>query len=307
MAREFAKIKPSIWQDDDFRALPPTAQHLYFVVLTDPDLSYCGVADWRPKRIAPKASGWTVDDISAAGAILTDARLLVIDESTEEVLVRSFLRHDGVMAHNKLCVSAMNAFSAVASNTLRGVIVHELNRLKLEFPEWPAWGRQKVIEVLKRNSLAPGLAPSVAPGLGAGLAPGLAPEVAPTPAYGLANDLQQQQQQQHTTATEESNDSSSSRAPRATKRQVPEDYRPSDKAVEWQKANHPNVNVADETERFINHHRAKGSKFVDLDAAWRNWIKNAVKFAAENPRRLTAVPSGDDRWQTPAADFDERW
>jgi len=45
MAREFAKIKASIWQDDDFRALPVEAQHLYFVVLTDPDLSYCGVAD----------------------------------------------------------------------------------------------------------------------------------------------------------------------------------------------------------------------------------------------------------------------
>lgn len=301
MAREFAKIKPSIWQDDDFRALPPMAQHLYLVVLTDPELSYCGVADWRPKRMAPKSSGWTVEQIEAAGSVLTDARLLVIDETTEEALVRSFLRHDGVMAHNKLCVSAMNAFSAVASNTLRGVIVHELNRLKNEFPQWPAWGRQQVIEVLKRNAIDPGLAPSVAPGLEAGLAPGLASDVAPTPAYGLASALQQQQQQQHTTATEESKDSSGSRK-RATT--IPEDFEPSGKALEWQREKYPTVNVADETERFINHHRAKGSKFVDHDAAWRNWIKNADRFAAEKPRQLHAVGAGS----APAAsDYDERW
>lgn len=77
---------------------------------------------------------------------------------------------------------------------------------------------------------------------------------------------------------------------RTRKRAIPLDYQPSPKAITWQQEHHPAVNVADETERFINHHRSKGSKFVDLDAAWRNWIKNAVRFAAEQPRHLTPVP-----------------
>src|SRR5699024_10157272 len=168
MAREFAKVKSAIWQDDDFRSLPPLAQHLYFVILTDPELSYCGVADWRPRRMTPKSGGWTLDDIQTAGATLTEHRLLIVDEDTEEVLVRSFLRHDGVMQHNKLCVSAATAFSAVASNTLRGVIVHELQRLQAEFPEWPSWERQQVQEVLKRNSVDPAAATPLASPLAPG-------------------------------------------------------------------------------------------------------------------------------------------
>jgi hypothetical protein len=31
---------------------------------------------------------------------------------------------------------------------------------------------------------------------------------------------------------------------------------------------------------FKDHHRAKGSRFIDWDAAWRTWCRNAVKFAA---------------------------
>lgn len=178
MAREFAKVKSGIWQDDDFRELPREAQHLYFVILTDPELSYCGVTDWRPRRIVPKATNWTLADVQDAGTILSERLLIVVDEDTEEVLVRSFLRHDGVMQHNKLCISAMTAFSAVASNDLRGVIVHELNRLAKEFPEWPSWERDQVREVLKRRTLDPELVPRLAPGVAPGLGPGPAPEPA---------------------------------------------------------------------------------------------------------------------------------
>ena len=32
------------------------------------------------------------------------------------------------------------------------------------------------------------------------------------------------------------------------------------------------------TEKFINYHRAKGSKFSSWEAAWRNWILNELKF-----------------------------
>ena len=153
-SRAFMKVNLSIWQDDDFRALPPLAQHLYFVVGTN-KLSYCGVGDWRPKRLLPLSQGWTAEEIDVSARILQEQRLLIIDEDTEEVLVRSFIRHDGVMGHNKLCVSAANAFAEVASNTIRAVIVHELHRLKEENPEWTAWSKLAVQGVLKRNSIDP--------------------------------------------------------------------------------------------------------------------------------------------------------
>lgn len=41
------------------------------------------------------------------------------------------------------------------------------------------------------------------------------------------------------------------------------------------------LDLDDEAEKFRNYHRAKGSKMADWRAAWRTWILNACKFAAE--------------------------
>jgi hypothetical protein len=38
-------------------------------------------------------------------------------------------------------------------------------------------------------------------------------------------------------------------------------------------------------EKFVDHHQAKGSTFADWSAAWRNWCRNEVKFAAERASR----------------------
>lgn len=41
------------------------------------------------------------------------------------------------------------------------------------------------------------------------------------------------------------------------------------------------LNVKEEFERFQDHHRAKGTVFLDWDAGWRTWVRNGVKFQAE--------------------------
>lgn len=153
MARDFASIKLAIWNDDDFRDLTPAGQHLYFVLLTDRSLSYCGVANWAPKKLAQKALGWTVASILDAALELVENRLLVIADDTDEYLVRSFVRHDGVMSHPKLCVSAAIATQEVGSNALRQVVIGELKRLKTDRPDLPAWGKDQVLEVIKRKAI----------------------------------------------------------------------------------------------------------------------------------------------------------
>lgn len=169
MARTHARMKVAIWHDDDFRALSMPAQHLYFTLSTDPDLSYCGIADWRPARLAGKANAWIQDAIEAAAYELTAARFIAICEATEEALVRSFVRHDGVLQNAKLCVSAANAVASVASNDLRSIVVAELVRAKKEEPEWVAWKSDAVRSVLRRKAtdirevdpFGPDLAPSL--------------------------------------------------------------------------------------------------------------------------------------------------
>jgi hypothetical protein len=40
--RDHARVNLDIWGDDDWRDLTPPAQHLYFTLYTDPELSFCG-------------------------------------------------------------------------------------------------------------------------------------------------------------------------------------------------------------------------------------------------------------------------
>ena len=66
MARDRANIRTDIWNDDDFRQLSASAQLLYLQLLTSATLTYAGVADWRPKRIAALACGRNAKDVEAA-------------------------------------------------------------------------------------------------------------------------------------------------------------------------------------------------------------------------------------------------
>lgn len=50
---------------------------------------------------------------------------------------------------------------------------------------------------------------------------------------------------------------------------------------EWASKVAPNLDLEAETEKFLDYHRAKGSAFVDWDAAWKLWIRNGKKFAEE--------------------------
>lgn len=159
MAREYAQVRLAIWGDDDFRALSPRAQHLYLTLLTSPSLSHCGVGDWRPKRIAALAAGWSAGEVEEAAAELVGKLFIVVDEDTEEVLVRSFLRHDGLMKQPKMATAMASAHAAVASTVLRRVIVHELQRLKQDHPELKGWGSEKASELLSKESVDPSTYP----------------------------------------------------------------------------------------------------------------------------------------------------
>lgn len=155
MAREFAKIVNSIWIDDDWRALTVPAQHLYLVLLTDPKLSYAGVTDWQPKRITQKAAQWSQFEFYKAAAELSEAYFVVVDEDTEEVLVRSFLKNDEIMKHPKLSVSMAKAYADIASNKVRQALVHELQALASRYPDWVGWTKPQVKEVLRQRATDP--------------------------------------------------------------------------------------------------------------------------------------------------------
>jgi hypothetical protein len=153
MARQYGQIKVSIWVDDDFLDLSPMAQWLFIHLSTHADLSHCGVVDWRLKRIVPKATGLTIGILESAAQELIENVYIIADEDTEEVLVRSFMRSDGLLKQRNMGAAVAKAYASVSSRTIRGVVVHELHRLKTENPEWTSWGALK--DALASRSINP--------------------------------------------------------------------------------------------------------------------------------------------------------
>lgn len=155
MAMDYAQVRRDIWSDEDFRELPQASQWLYIHVITSPTISYCGVADWRPARIAALTSDMTARSIEAAAVELEGNHYLIVDRDTEEVLVRSWVKHDGLMGKWNMAAALARTYGEVASKVLRGVIVHELLRLRKNDPTMRGWERDDVVKLLAKPSIAP--------------------------------------------------------------------------------------------------------------------------------------------------------
>lgn len=159
MARTYAQILTRIWTDRDFRRLGPHEQLLYLHLVSHPKLSYAGVTDWRPNRIAVLSDGLTVDDVETAAGVLVARGYLIIDEETEEVFVRSYHRNDGCLKVANMGKAVALAYSEVTSDKILGAIAWELQRLHRQNPEWKGWasiGDLLDVEGIDPATLVPG-------------------------------------------------------------------------------------------------------------------------------------------------------
>lgn len=137
MARSEARISVDIWDaDSDFIRLSPGAQWLYFLLLTQPDLNHLGVLALRERRWARKASNTTVNDVRAYIGELGAERYVVVDEDTEELLIRSFIRRDKVYRQPNVLRAAADNLRLLTSAILRRALAVELRRIQaMEMPD----------------------------------------------------------------------------------------------------------------------------------------------------------------------------
>ena len=153
MARDHARIRLDIWADDDFGSLTSSAQWLYLHLLSSPTLSFAGVADWRPARIAGRTAELTAADVEFFATELERDHYVLIDRRTEEALIRSWVKHDGLMKSPNMAKALVKAYGATASQTLRAVIVGQLHRLHEAKPELKGWTNAATL--LGRDALTP--------------------------------------------------------------------------------------------------------------------------------------------------------
>lgn len=139
MARDHARIYTAIWSDPDFLALKVAEQHAYFVLVTSIGLSRCGVVTYVPARFDHLASDLTEQKLRKAVAGLRTSRFAIVDDRTQELLVRSYVRHDGVLDRLNMGKATGTAFEAVVSDDIRDAIGVELARHMKEKPDLQGW------------------------------------------------------------------------------------------------------------------------------------------------------------------------
>lgn len=283
MARDHARVNVTIWGDPDFRALPAPAQHLYLTLWTAPQLSYCGVHEWRPGRLAARSTGYDAAAIKEIGACLTARHFLVIDENTEECLIRSWMRFDGLMKQPRLVISCIKAYADVESAVIRKVLVHEMKKIRDESPGLACWSDPRVTDVLTHDSVSAKDLPAISDPFGEGFGyhfgkslgqtrdgVSVPVSVPPTPAPAPApnsNSLGGAKRADTTKAKP---------ASRAKRR--PDDWEPTPRHREI--AAERGVDIKREQRQFCDHHDAKGSKFIDWNKAFNTWLRNARAYGA---------------------------
>lgn len=172
MPSDHARIHLDIWGDDDWLDLPADAQCLYMTLYTSPGRTLCGAHEWNVGKIRQRAADWTAERIDAAAEILSQRLFLIIDTDTGECLLRSWIKHDGLWRTPNMAVSVANARANLASRTLRGVIVHEVTKLRAAEPKSSSWDRPAVQSMLGQKAIDPSLLEPFAKGASKGGANG---------------------------------------------------------------------------------------------------------------------------------------
>lgn len=135
MARDYGRIRITVWQDEDFLALTSNAQRLYFYLVTQSKIDMAGVLPWRPRMAAKSAADLTEQNITDALHELEKAVYVLLDEDTDELLVRSFVRNDEILKSPNMAKALTKAWRGIDSEILRGVVAYEVSRLQDDQPD----------------------------------------------------------------------------------------------------------------------------------------------------------------------------
>lgn len=128
MARSQARIHTSVWRDQDFTDLSPAVQGVYWMLLSQPDMSAAGVTSYNPMRWRNIMGG---ADISGLLEELVGRGFVDADELTGEVWVRSFARYDGIINSPKTRGAMWSAWHNILSDRIRARFLDELEDVEV--------------------------------------------------------------------------------------------------------------------------------------------------------------------------------
>lgn len=163
MARSHAKVLVQVWRDRDWTDLSQSAQWLYVLLLSQPKLTLVGTLEVTTGRWAHLAAGLSREAIEDALSELRAASKVIVDDYTDELLIRTFTTHD--IDPNRVNVNLAKGlwgqWSCIASDHLRTqavVLIPDATWLKLE-PHAPS----DAVEIRRSARLEPHESPRSQP------------------------------------------------------------------------------------------------------------------------------------------------
>lgn len=272
MARDRANIRTDMLGDTGYRNLSMAAQHLYHHLMIHPSLTYAGVADWRSGRLAKMSADGTRAAVEQAAAELQAAHFIYCDDETEEVFIRSFVRHDGLLKRHQLPIAMANAYAEVSSPEIRRFFIHELKRLGDEDPELKAWSEPRVKQLLTEPSQdMKSAGQSVDHAIGQAMD------------HAVTDGAESLCATTTSTTTATPTEVGGSGGRRKPEQPLPDSWTPNSAHNSYATEN--GINVDFQAERFRNHAQANDRRARDWDAAFRNWLLKAEKSptTSKNP------------------------
>ncbi|MER5312729.1 hypothetical protein ABT034_33710 [Streptomyces sp. NPDC002773] len=331
MARGHGRILTSIWEDADFLTLDEREQRLYLFLISQPNLNHAGLLDLTLRRWSRKARGLTSAELEKLLQSLEGARFIVMDEDTEELLIRSFVRNDGVWRMPKVMGAMVSGALEISSKHLQRALLEEMDRIPLDElsgeptkyrgEDGPSIRAQVAahIQALRkafgdltpdpsgRGSVTPSGTPSATPsdtpreGGGEG-----GPKASTRGRAGASRAHSPALAPTPTPAPapkEEGVGASGVEVEPFTVAEqqrpdglhsIPDDFHLNDTMRRFAAATYPQLDPDFETQQFISYWRAEGRKKRNWHEAWRKWLGDSAKRASE--RRQTGnviqLPSG---------------
>lgn len=287
MARSEARITVDIWaEESDFTELSADAQWMYMFLISQKDLAHTGVIALRETRWSRAARGLDATTIRARINELEQARYVVVDRGTEELLVRSFIRRDKVYLQPQVLRNAADQLPLIASNLLRIALAVELRRIA-DMPMSEA--SSKILAEMREALPEP---PAHPPAKGDEHPPPQAARTGPGERGVVTVVTTASPVPRSSGAPDPGTPSGSDARTRARERpgtRIPDDFEPTIEMTDWARQHAPTTSRADH-ERFVDYWRgipgAKGRK-LDWPATWRNWMRREHEQRASHQARAS--------------------
>lgn len=292
MSRSYGQISCSIWDDDDdFAELSVGAQRTYVMLTTQKDLSACGTLALTVKRWAGRIRAQERHLLPEWLTELAAARFVGMDENTEELLIRTFVKWDRGYTNTKRLMAIHGASKALRSPILRGILAAEFVKLGLT-PQFPT-----------PDPVCPDEYPIEALSDRASDDPSDTRRVVVTYLSSDSTTHEPKTGNQEPGSTDSGKPDPPAAKSKPPRTRIPENFEVTPDMIRWARDRCPNITqpfLDLSTNRFIDHfeNATRNAMKVNWLRTWQNWVETDYQRNPPGPTWSGAATNGHRRSTT---------